>query len=385
MRNARFFLGSFFILFSSCSALVLDSDEIQSDISGILVYVESGREEALEESLAMYEYDLEQEGIEYQVISWEGDASSLKEDLQNRDDETLCALFVGSIPWVYYYLDEETFPSDLYYSSPDTEWTDEDGDGVYDSHGSLYITLPVSRIIGTDEELVAYFDKIHSYRSNSLSFSDSAIIFKDDDWSDYMSGSYFGVNYFAGSVSIVEDVDYSTRDSYEESLDDAQKYLYQWIHANPSALYVEEDGSYNRFYRSDISSENVNVGFLNMFNCEGACFSEDNLAMTYLMSTDTTLAVTGSTKVGGNFEPLEFHRVLATGESWAEAYRQWYNEVGVYDDIWYLGMVILGDPLLVPEQAETTKSEGTDFSRLISSSQEEKDYFYTLMSEFNAP
>jgi hypothetical protein len=44
--------------------------------------------------------------------------------------------------------------------------------------------------------------------------------------------------------------------------------------------------------------------------------------------------------------PRLFHGALGNGSTWGEAYREWYNNNGNTDDEWFLGMVILGDPLL---------------------------------------
>jgi hypothetical protein len=64
------------------------------------------------------------------------------------------------------------------------------------------------------------------------------------------------------------------------------------------------------------------------------------------MRTDYGLAVQGSTKVGGNYHPQAFHHALAKGARWGDAHLCWYNECGVKDDRWFMGMVILGDPML---------------------------------------
>ncbi len=93
-----------------------------------------------------------------------------------------------------------------------------------------------------------------------------------------------------------------------------------------------------------------------MFNCKGARFTGDNLGMTYLIDTDTGLAVTGSTKVGGNYYPLEFHRTLTVGSNWGNAFKSWYNYYGKKDDEWFLGMVILGDPSLYLKDIQVDRS-----------------------------
>ena len=370
-------------LFYSCSLMVLDSMELSPSIGGVRVYVESGKEGSYKSAIDQYKSDLEAEGLDVQLRAFSGDAPSLRRELQNWSDGTWSALLVGDFPAYFYRLGGEIFPTDLYFSSPSTEWRDLDGDGFGESHGPLNMTIPVSRITGDDGDVLGYFDKIHRYRAGSLYFSDSALIFKDDDWSSYREGSMFGIEQLAGKVTLVENIATSTHDRYSSEVNGAEKYIYQWIHANPGSLYIQEGRVYVRFDYGDIGTDAVDVGFMNLFNCRAARYTQENLAMSYIMKTDTVLAVTGSTKKGGNFEPLEFHRALAAGRSWSEAFRNWYNKVGVYDDMWYLGMVILGDPALVPgSEYSGSRSGFSDMSRLLSPTHDEKEYFYNLMSDF---
>ncbi len=384
MLGRAFFIYVLIVPLLSCSLLILDSDDLQVSVDSVLVVVEKGIFAELSPSLNLYRSDLAEEGTEVTIREWEGDARDLREELKKYSDGTWTAWFLGDLPSVNYVWEGEVFPTDLYFSSPDTSWDDRDGDGTFDSHGTIFMSVPVSRLTGSTEELIGYFHKIHLYRTGVLTFEDRAVLFKDDDWSDYRRGSFFGAERIAGEVFLVENLPQSTYQLYEEALLGRSKYLYQWIHANPSALYVQEGTDYTPYRYYAIDREGVDVGFLNLFNCQAARYTQPNLAMSYLSRTDTSLAVTGSTKKGGNFEPLEFHRVLSLGRSWAEAFRQWYNKVGVHDDMWYLGMVIFGDPALIPG-GDDSRQERSDFSRLISPSEEEKEYYFNLMSDFTEP
>lgn len=374
----------FIIYVFSCSMMVLDSDILTTEISGVRVYVENSRKDILAPTLELYKSDIVDQGYRVEITGWEGDSSVLRSELQNWTDGTWCAFFVGDMPHVSYKISTEIFPTDLYFSSPSTSWSDSNDDGVFDGHNSLSVTVPVSRITGTNSEIDEYFLKIHRYRSGDLSFSSAGTIFKDDDWSDYRKGSSFGMDYFLNKIDLIESLPNSTYVQYSDVVNRGQTYLYQWIHANPQSLYVQEGSSYNRFRFSDINTDSVDVGFINMFDCEAARYTQPNLGMTYLTQTDTTLAVMGSTKKGGNFEPLEFHRSLATDNSWSESYRQWYNTVGVHDDMWYLGMVILGDPLLQPHM-EKSKSVQTDLQRLVPPTEEDREYYFSLLNDFVIP
>jgi len=92
----------------------------------------------------------------------------------------------------------------------------------------------------------------------------------------------------------------------------------------------------------------------------------DQASLAGLKKGKGVLAVTGSTKVGGNYYPLEFHRTLAVGSSWGNAFKSWYNYFGSSDDEWFLGMVILGDPALYIKDGKNirTLSRNT-FSQLV--------------------
>jgi hypothetical protein len=98
---------------------------------------------------------------------------------------------------------------------------------------------------------------------------------------------------------------------------------------------------------AEIQAEDHRASFLNLFNCSAARFTEPNLAATYLVGTGWGLAVIGPTKVGGLLYPRAFHQALGDGFGWGESFRKWYNQTGASDDAWFLGTVILGDPMLM--------------------------------------
>jgi hypothetical protein len=123
---------------------------------------------------------------------------------------------------------------------------------------------------------------------------------------------------------------------------------------------------------------------MNMFNCKGVRFTQPNIGMSYLTSTDLTLAITGSTKVGGNYYPMEFHRELSVGNSWGEAFIGWYNAFGVFDDEWFLGMVILGDPSLRLRQTDPqTGISRSAIQSIMPPLREQRDELGSMLMEFD--
>ncbi len=308
---------------------------------------------SLSDQLTRYSEDIIADGgtVEIRPFSSEDSVENLK-SLIKKNRSTIDGVFlVGDLPTAWYeqhaFGRNEEFPIDLYLMDLDATWSDSDNDGIYDGHSPLNLSIYVSRMIGSEDEIDNYFTKLHNYRSDNYEYLDGAFIFKDDDWFSTYRGSSFGLERMYDQVRINENAQVTRKENYLYSLsNDGADYVYQWIHSTPTSLYISNDGYYSPIRYADIGSNEIKGRFLNMFNCKGARYTQKNLAMTYLGKTKTGLAVTGSTKVGGNYYPLEFHRALTVGSSWGNAFKSWYNYYGKNNDEWFLGMVILGDPTL---------------------------------------
>ena len=114
-----------------------------------------------------------------------------------------------------------------------------------------------------------------------------------------------------------------------------------------------------RIYRTEIGPGpgtpryDLRASFFTMYDCHASRFTEPNLGMAVTLQTDYGLATVGNTRKGGMKDATAFHRELAEGASWGEAYLRWYNEIGRQDDRWYLGVVLTGDPMLTTPAVET--------------------------------
>lgn len=385
------FVPVFFLIFGfgSCSMLVMDGANLQDGSLNVLIVADKNLYDQLSPSLSQYRDDLAAEGSETELVSFSGSPEELRTILSQYTGGGWAAFFLGDIPSVSYEQEilegYEEFPVDLYYSDPDSVWEDINGNGIFDSHTPLSVTVPVSRVTGSPEELTAYFDKIHSYRTNGLTFTDRALIFKDDDWSNYRQGKDFGLSNLVSEVTLIENLPDTKKPDYVAEASGSYRYVYQWIHAIPFSLYVQEEEDFRAVTVLDIREGMFDNGFYNLFNCKAARYSQDNLGMTYLTNTESGLAAIGSTKVGGIFEPLEFHRSLSAGLHWGRAYMNWYNQTGVHDDSWYLGIVILGDPALKvsPDaMGQRNIKAGTAVSELIPPSDEEKSEHLQNLTRF---
>jgi hypothetical protein len=271
------------------------------------------------------------------------------------------ALLIGDLPYAEYEQDglsgdELGFPVDIYLQDRDATWVDQDNNGIYDFHTELddiHLEIYTARLTGTVSQLQSYFDRVHHYRNVGPLVEPSAFIFIDDDWSAVDTSDALHLGGLYSKVEIIQDRGESTRENYFRKLTtDGAELVFQKIHAGPRLMNIEEKGGLENgvVYPRDIVSNNLKASFINMTNCSGARFSEreQTLAEAYTVGTDYGLAIIGSTKVGHLDHPDTFHKNLAAGMRWGEAYKTWYNAKGRKSELWHLGIVLMGDPLLRP-------------------------------------
>ncbi|MGB5696527.1 MAG: hypothetical protein WBM46_12795 [Polyangiales bacterium] len=205
--------------------------------------------------------------------------------------------------------------------------------------------------------LKRYFDRIHDYRAHGSLVDQSAFVFVDDAWRDWgQTFQPFGLDDIYTTVDVILEPEESTKNKYVEMLSGGgSEYVYHFLHASPSNLFIYvAPGSYS-IHRTQIGwspfsppavAYHLELSFINMFSCLATRFTVPNLGMSFVFQTDSGLAVVGTTKNGGMFNPFAFHASLASGTPWGESFRLWYNQIGNANDEWNLGMVLLGDPLL---------------------------------------
>lgn len=166
----------------------------------------------------------------------------------------------------------------------------------------------------------------------------------------------FGLADIYTIVDVILDIEESTKATYIERLTGGgAEYVYHYIHASPNNLFIYVKPASHLIHRTQIGwspfsppalAYELEFSFINMFSCEAVRLTVPNLGMSMVFQTDYGLAVIGSTKYGGIFNPFDFHANLAQGTPWGESFRHWYNLIGKGNDEWHLGIVILGDPLL---------------------------------------
>ncbi|MGB5695233.1 MAG: hypothetical protein WBM46_06255 [Polyangiales bacterium] len=320
-----------------------------------LVVVESSVFEPLKPSLERYAEAMRLSQFRIHVQPWvPGTARELQAFVFDYFDHYGIegALLIGDLPAAEYEQiglhGYERFPTDLYLQDRDAIWVDQNDNGIFDYHTELEIELYTSRLIGTPSQLRAYFDRADDYRRVGPLVDVSAFIFIDDDWSGNDTSDVLGLDELFSSVEVVQSTDESTLDTYLAKLTgDGAEFVYQKIHGYHEWIGIDEPDGQSKLSTQNIMDENLKVSFVNMINCFAADFTEDeSVAAAYTVGTDYGLAIIGSTKEGHMTDPRTFHAHLAHGMRWGEAYRAWFNEQGKWNDVWYLGVVLMGDPLL---------------------------------------
>lgn len=383
---------------NGCSLFVLESSLSPDEYipKTTLLVVDEAIYPEIQDRIETYQADLSKDGIASSMILWSSsdDSAELKSVLQAYNGKAESGFFIGKIPPAWYeqtaFEEYEVFPSDLYYMDLDSLWTDSNGNGYFDSHTDLQIDFYISRMTGSSEEINFYFDKLHGYRtrSNDTPIYDGAFIFKDDDWHDNYRNNNFGLDAIYGSIDFYQDTGNTTRSGYLSKMSDSgAEYVYQWIHAYPPALFVAVDDSYEIIKADDFIQNDLKGNFYNLFDCQAARFTVKNIANSYLTKTDSCIAILGSTKTGGVFYPIEFHKSLGLGACWGAAYKSWYNTEGCKDDKWNLGMIIMGDPTIRPHNAAGSdlSSGSRSVSNIIPISEETKEEMYFQMKDFTPP
>jgi hypothetical protein len=346
----RYFLIAVFCL--GCVDEVEESAVIGSDAEALTQYttttiVNAALYPSVSRSVSRYKADLLVEGFSTHVITY-SPGSDLAQLIQTEKEQRGIegVFLIGDLPAFWYEQTAfglaEEFPTDVYLMDLYADWTDADSDGIFDAHGELLPDIYVSRLTGTATEVNTYFSKIHRYRLGAP-IGDSALIFKDDNWSTYRPEYLSALDWLFIDVDVCSDVLCTTVDEYLDSLSE-YAYVFQWIHSSPLLLGIYDASVLELVDIPAINEAMPTASFYNLFNCSASRFTGENLGMNYIVNTGA-LAVVGSTKKGGMYDADIFHQSLAT-MTWGRAFLEWYKLRGYQSDDYFLGMSIFGDPLL---------------------------------------
>ncbi len=286
-------------------------------------------------------------------------------------------VLVGDLPvaWVMmdnaFARDSETFPCDYFYMDLDGVWQDlwigypsagiPGQDGKYDTWTTsgmgpeIYCARIVTSktTIGNEGELLqAYLDRNHAWRTAGDPLPFQALCYVDNDWAVWGAEFRDAMMRLYPVVELINDLEQTCGTDYEENRLPA---VYQWIspfvHSGPTMHQWNPgpDTYWNEVYAIDPPAR-----FYNLFACSNSRFTTPrNMGSMYVFGTSSGLASVGSTKTGSmlTFEP--FYQTLGGGGNLGQAFEDWWSAIisngfTPSEMSWHLGMVLLGDPTLVP-------------------------------------
>jgi hypothetical protein len=299
------------------------------------------------------------------------------------------AVFIGDLPIAWFQMMEvfygsppsyTEFPIDLFYMDMDGVWQDnyeEQGgnmvsgsDSIYDTHsGDMGTEIFVGRLpagtCGNDSALIHdYLQRNHNYRTGSLSLSQEALFYNDDDWT-YWTTEWAGqLGAVYDSILIVDHPETTTATDWRARLPVSHEWVAVFVHSSPGAhaFKYNSGGSWSWFYSYEIPGINPVANFYNLFACSNARYTESqNCGAMYTFRSEYGLGALGSTKTGSMLEFQYFYNPLSQGKCIGEAFADWFTVMGnAWGDTsrsWFYGMSFIGDACLVVRDTTTAIAE----------------------------
>lgn len=370
----------------------------------IAIIVEDAVYADIAASLGMFQLDLATKGYSSTIsLVGGGTPEDLRDyliGLYNDPDGLVGTLLVGNVPYIIYELmqdwdgsggddpEYEDFPCDLFLMDMNGTWVDDGaggtvgaGNGKYDgwndsSHeieiwaGRLYAST-VPQYGSPATVLNTYLVKNHLYRTGQLvpeTPPAGALVYVDDDWGNMVEGTY-GDRWCAeqvyGDVTAVYDDgnpgNNATAGDYKANQMTAD---YQLVmlrsHGWPGGhgFYRDYRSSFDYVYNADYRTICPEGLFYSCFVCSGCDYTaeygwyDSYLGGTIAFNEPYGLFAWGSAKTGGMWNDSEFYSVLGERNTFGAAFVNWFNETHAlypsYAPMWWYGMVMIGDPALVP-------------------------------------
>ena len=260
---------------------------------------------------------------------------------------------------------------DLFYMDMDGLWEDRDSNGKYDTHssgsGDVHPELFVGRIdastvaaYGSEVELFcAYMDKDHLYWTGQIRLPNYGLVYTDHDWTNedashfrhlYGLRNYEDIRWLDSPQNELTKADYLNR----RLPDIFYGFIQIWTHAT---YFTHDFYSGGSCTESEVRAGRPQALGYNIDGCH-ACDWAAGLGRTFLggsyvfSESASSLAVIGTTKVGGmlGFEP--FYLSLGRNNCLGRAFCDWIedrlnsNQEMGYILGWHYGMTIVGDPLV---------------------------------------
>ena len=299
------------------------------------------------------------------------------------------AVFIGDLPIAWFQMMDvfwgsppsyTQFPIDLFYMDMDGVWQDnymEQGgnlvtgsDSIYDTHtGDMGTEIFVGRLpagtCGNDSALIHdYLQRNHNFRTGTLSLSQEALFYIDDDWISY---SYEWSQQLRGvydSILVVDHPETTTAPDWRARLPVSHEWISVFVHSSPTAhaFKYNNGNSWSWFYSTEIPNINPVANFYNLFACSNARYTQpQNCGAMYTFTSDYGLGALGSSKTGSMLEFQYFYNPLSQGKCIGEAFADWFTVMGnAWGDTsrsWFYGMTFIGDACLVVRDSATVITE----------------------------
>jgi parallel beta-helix repeat protein len=349
---------------------IISSSKNNDDL--VVLFVDEELYIDISEKIDRFTTDLINDGFSVEVhVGVYGIAEDLKLTIKQiydqPENDLKGVILIGNIvaAWYKNYDDFNgniaTFPMDLFYMDLNGEWEFSIDDDMYVGHtGEVAPEIWVGRIDATTlsgetiDIYKNYFDKNHAYRTGDLKLPNRALLYIDDDWSNYCQNykSHHQILYPYTTCVAHKDgtngIDYKNRLTWD----------YDWItvmaHSSPNGHSFRSDYENSYVSSNDIKNIDPHGLFYNLFACSAAQFQAPNyVAGNYLFADTYGVAVIGSTKTGSMNYFNEFHQPLSQGNNLGDSFKEWFNYIAIdgfsISEIrWYYGMGVFGDPTLHP-------------------------------------
>lgn len=352
-----------------------------TDGAQFLLVFEEGLTDSLTPGLLdQWTSDIQSGGLTTEVVEVNySTPEDLKAFLQDKYSQGMeGAVLVGDLPVAWCALEDakdyqsgETFPADYFYMDLDGTWEDNwigypflgnpGSDGLYDTFsGSLDPEIYVGRIkvdnltaLGDPVDILcAYLERNHQWRLNGDPEPLYALCYVDDDWVPWAPGYQASMQYLYPLTELVSEQSATNGTDYiENRVPGDYVWISPFVHSNPGGHYWEPGPT---TYWNQIVPALPEARFYNLFACSNCRFTTVHcMGSVYSLCTGSGLAAVGSTKSGAMLQFTPFYNPLGGGSSLGEAYRDWWDYIAAggltpSEKSWHLGMVLLGDPSLMP-------------------------------------
>jgi hypothetical protein len=164
------------------------------------------------------------------------------------------------------------------------------------------------------------------------------------------------------NVELVNRPNETTSNDYENNrLPDTYSWISPHVHSNPTTHFWQPAAG--NTYWNEIVPIGPPAHFYNLFACSNCRFTTQRyMGGVYSFAAENGLAAVGSTTSGAMLWFVYFYGPLGGGGSLGEAYELWWDYIANYglsqtELNWHIGMVLLGDPSLVPSMHLTGVEE----------------------------